>query len=123
VVGFFPIPEWFKDPKCTLCPNRAKYLLSDASPVCGSCVNKMMVDANRKMREADTSVPITMDVISHSRFEWSCDGEKWYSIWGKNLKPDHPDLFLIELRRAVLSNASFLIECDYEKETKTMRVY
>lgn len=122
-VVLFPIPEWLKQPKCYLCLQPAKYLLPDASPICPKCLDKMFVGANTKMREADTSVPITMDIIAHSRFEWSTEGEKWYSIWGKNLKPDNPELFLIKMRRAVLSGQPILIECDYEKENKTMRIY
>lgn len=122
-VGLFPIPEWLKQPKCYLCPHPAKYLLVDASPICSKCLDTMLVGTNVKMREADTSVPITIDIISHSRFEWSTDGEKWYSIWGKNLKPDHPELFLIEMRRAVLSGQPILVECDYDKENKAMRIY
>lgn len=122
-VSLFPIPEWLKEPKCHLCPQPAKYLLLDASPICPKCLNMMLIGTNVKTRKTDTSIPITMDVITHSRFEWSTDSEKWYSIWGKNIKSDHPELFLTEMRRSILANQPILVECDYDKETKIMRIY
>jgi hypothetical protein len=122
VVSLLPIPEWLQNPAC-ICGQSAKYLLEDATPICPKCVDRMLNSMNKKMKEIDTSIPITMDVITHSRFEWSTDNEKWYSIWGKNIKPDNPEKFVEEIRQAILDKQPILLECDYEKETKIMRVY
>lgn len=122
IVGLFPIPEWLQNPLC-ICGQTAKYLLEDATAICPECIHKMLSNMNEKMKESDTSIPITMDVITHSRFEWSTDGEKWYSIGGKNLKPENPERFIVEMRQAILNSQPILLECDYEKETKIMKIY
>jgi hypothetical protein len=79
-----------------------------------------MVGLNKKESLTDTSIPITMEVIAHTRFEWSTDGEKWYSLMGKNIKVDRSDLFLKELKKCILESHPMNVEADYEKETKEM---
>jgi hypothetical protein len=121
-VSLLPLPEWLKDPTCHICNQRAKFLLPELNPICQKCVEGMIVGMNKKEVSTDTGIPLTKEVIAHSRFEWSTDGERWYSLWGKGIKPDNFDVFLRDLRKSLLEGSPLFIEAEYDKETKEMRI-
>jgi hypothetical protein len=122
-LSLLPLPtEWIKDPKCNICNGPANFLMEDFKPVCRGCIKGMMKGVNKKDSSTDTSIPITMDVVSRARFEWSTDGEKWYSLMGKGIKPDRPEIFLNELRKSLLENHPMVVEAEYFKEQKEMKV-
>lgn len=120
----FPLPpdEWVGEQECSVCGGKPDVLQENMKPICKKCIAQLMVGLNRKESKAETSIPITMEIVSHTRFEWSIGGEKWYSVMGRNIKVDRPDLFLKELKKSILEKRSMSIEADYEKETKEMTI-
>lgn len=120
----FPLPpnEWVGKQKCYICNNEPHFLMDSFQPICRECIKSMMKGLNAKEAMIDTNTPITMNVINKTRFEWSLDGEKWYSLMGKNIKSDKPELFLKELRFSMINNKPITIEADYDKETKIMTI-
>jgi len=120
-LSLLPLPtDWVKDPRCHLCNEKADFLMEDFQPVCRKCIKGMMKGVNKKDSTTDTSIPITMDIVFRARFEWSTDGDKWYSLMGKNIKPDQPEVFLKELRKSLLEKHPMFIEAEYFKEKKEM---
>lgn len=121
-MALFPLPpeEWVGKQTCSLCNGKPDFLQEDMKPICRKCIKQLMVGLNKKESSTDTSIPITMEVIAHTRFEWSTDGEKWYSLIGKNIKVDRSDLFLKELKKSILESHPMNVEADYAKETKEM---
>lgn len=120
----FPLPpnEWVGEQKCSICGKKPDFLTDDMDPICKKCIATLMVGLNKKESAQSTSIPITWEVVSHSRFEWSLDGEKWYSLMGKNIKVERAELFLKELKKSILEKHTMSVEADYEKETKTMTI-
>jgi hypothetical protein len=122
-ITLFPIPEWLQEPKCESCGGQAKFLLKEASPICLTCLNKNVKNANREDTEEDLSVPFSMQTLKQFAFEWSVDGEKWYRVYGKNIKPENEKIFIQNMRDAMLNNKPIMLDADYDKDTKTMTVY
>jgi hypothetical protein len=120
----FPLPpeEWVGKQICSVCDGKPDFLQENMKPICRKCIKKLMVGLNKKESSIDTSIPITMEVVTHTRFEWSTDGEKWYSVAGRNIKVNRQDLFLRELKKSILENHSMSVEADYAKETKEMTI-
>jgi hypothetical protein len=120
----FPLPpdEWVGEQKCSICSGKPDFLTEDMRPICKKCIAQLMIGINKKESQIETSIPITMEIVSHTRFEWSVEGEKWYSLMGKNVKVDKPDLFLRELKKSIIEKRPMSVEADYEKETKEMTI-
>jgi hypothetical protein len=120
----FPLPpnEWVGEQKCPNCGGKPDFLTEDMHPICKKCIAVLMVGLNKKESAQSTSIPITWEVVSHARFEWSLDNEKWYSLMGKNIKVDRPEIFLKELKKSIIEKRPMSVEADYEKEIKTMTV-
>jgi hypothetical protein len=120
----FPLPpdEWVGEQKCSNCSGKPDFLQEDMRPICKKCIALLMVGLNRKESKEETSIPMTWEVVCHARFEWSLDGEKWYSIFGKNIKVDRQEIFLKELKKSIIEKHPMSVEVDYAKETKTMTV-
>lgn len=120
----FPLPpaEWVGEQKCTVCGGKPDFLQESMTPICRKCIDRLMKGVSKKESQQETSIPITWDVVSHARFEWSLDNEKWYSVLGRNLKVDKKELFLIYLKRSIVEKRPMSVEVDYEKETKTMTI-
>lgn len=120
----FPLPpnEWVGEQKCQTCDGKPDFLTEDMHPVCRKCVEIIMHGLNKKETKQEPSVPITMAIVSTARFEWSVDGEKWYSIKGKNIKSERADLFLKELKKSILEKHPMNIEADYDKDRKELSV-
>jgi hypothetical protein len=118
----FPLPpiEWVGEQKCSVCGGKPNFLQENMTPICVRCIDQLTKGITKKESKQETSIPITWDVIAHSRFEWSLDGDKWYSVMGKNLKVDKQELFLKELKKSIIEKHAMFVEADYEKETKTM---
>jgi hypothetical protein len=118
-----PLSEWVGEQKCSICNGKPDFLTEDMKPICKICISSLMIGLNKKQSKLEPSVPVTADVILKTRFEWSIDGEKWYSVQGRNIKPDRPDLFLEELKKSILEKRVMEFEADYEKETKRMSLF
>jgi hypothetical protein len=120
----FPLPpnEWVGEQKCQSCNGKPDMLTENMKPICKKCISQLIIGLNKKESNPETSIPITWEIISHTRFEWSLDGEKWYSVMGKNIKTDRKDLFLKELKKSILEKHPVSFEADYEKETKEMSI-
>jgi hypothetical protein len=120
----FPLPpvEWVGEQKCSLCGGTPAFLQEDFSPICRKCIDTLMKGITKKTVKQEASIPITWDIVTHTRFEWSTDGTKWYSIAGRNIKVTPQKLFLEELKKSIVEKKPMSVEADYEKETKTMTV-
>jgi hypothetical protein len=120
----FPLPpaEWVGEQKCSLCKGKPDFLQENMTPICKKCINQLISGVNFKESKSETSIPITWGVVSHARFEWSLDGDKWYSLMGRNIKVERQELFLKELKKSIIEKHPMSVEADYEKETKTMTI-
>jgi len=120
----FPLPpdEWVGEQKCQSCGGKPDFLTEDMRAICKKCISVLMIGLNKKESAQSTSIPITWEVVSHARFEWSLDSEKWYSLMGRNIKVDRVDLFLKELKKSIIEKHPMSVEADYEKEIKTMTI-
>jgi hypothetical protein len=123
----FPLPpdEWVGPQKCTDCGGKPEFLLEDMKPICKKCIGiimKEVIISTKKESHEEPSIPITMDAIANSRFEWSTDNEKWYSVKGKNIKTDRTDVFIRDLKKSIIEKRPLALEADYEKETKTLTI-
>lgn len=120
----FPLPpiEWVGEQKCSVCGGKPNFLQENMTPICLKCIDQLTRGITKKEVKQETSIPITWEVITHSRFEWSLDGDKWYSVMGKNIKVDKRELFLSELKKSITEKHAMFVEADYEKETKTMTI-
>lgn len=117
-----PLPpkEWVGEQTCSLCGGKPDFLQESMQPICRKCINNMFTGLTKKQSTTETSVPITMEVVTHIRFEWSTDGEKWYSLAGKNIKVEDPNLFLNELKKSILEKRPMNVEADYIKEDRAL---
>lgn len=123
-MAIYPLPpdEWVGKQTCSICGGKPDFIQGDSKPICKACIKRIMNGLNKKESTTETSVPITMDIVTSTRFEWSVDGDKWYSLYGRNIKPNRPELFLKELRTSILESRPMAVEADYEKETRTMTI-
>jgi len=120
-VTFFPIPPFLKNPKCG-CGTKAQFMLEDMSCVCSKCLNKPFVGVELK-KEDDISISLTEWNIRNIKFEWSVNNDRWYTIYGRSLKPRNWKRFLSELKSMILHDKELSLEVDYEKETKILLIY
>lgn len=123
-MSLYPLPptEWVGPQVCDICGGKPDFLKEDSKPICNKCIDKLTRGLNKKESAEEPSIPITLSIISRTRFEWSVDGDKWYSIQGRNLKVDRPKIFLEEVKKSVLESRPMTVEGDYEKETKSMTI-
>lgn len=121
-MALFPLPpdEWVGDQKCTACGGKPDFLQEDMRPICNKCIDIITRGLNKKESQSEVSIPITTEIISRTRFEWSTDNEKWYSVKGKNIKTDRPEVLLRELKKSILEKRPMDIEADYDQATKIM---
>lgn len=119
-----PLPpeEWVGKQICSVCGGEPKFLQENMQPICQKCIHQIMTGLNKKESNAETSIPITTEIVAHSRFEWSVDGEKWYSLMGRNIKIYRPEIFLKELKKSILEKHPMNVEAEYAKETKEMTI-
>src|SRR5208337_356238 len=115
----FPLPptEWVGEQKCSVCGGNPDFLQEDYTPICRKCIDTLMKGITKKSVQQETSIPITWDIVTHTRFEWSLDGEKWYSVAGRNIRVTPQKLFLDELKKSIIEKRPMNVEADYEKET------
>jgi hypothetical protein len=123
-MALFPLPpdEWVGPQHCSACGGKPDFLQEDMKPICKKCIDTITRGLTVKEASQEPSIPVTMEVVFSSRFEWSVDGEKWYSIKGKNIKCERPDSLLKEVKKSILEKRPMVLEADYDKDTKTMSV-
>ena len=121
-MALFPLPpdEWVGDQKCVNCNGKPNFLTEDIKPICNKCIDVITRGLNKKEMHEEPSIPVAMDVIANSRFEWSSDGDKWYSVKGKNIKTDRPDIFIKDLKKSIITKCPMNVEADYDQATKVM---
>ena len=122
-VTLYPIPEWLKDAVCSNCGHPAAFLLSDMKPICRKCLNVMFDNTVKLEKENDVSVPFNDTIYQSLRYEWSVDGKKWYPLRGEMMKIKNPERFVRALKQSIVNNEILIIDADYEKEKKEMRVH
>ena len=120
-VSIYPIPKFVKDPTCT-CGKRADYFLEDFSMICRECLNTMLKSMSKIEDKKDLSIPLSEGMIKSLRFEWST-GNRWYTVLGKNLRPQNWKQFLKKFRTAIINNSSISVQGEYDKDTKIMTIY
>lgn len=125
VIRLYPLPKWIKDPTCG-CGRKGDFLIDGAVgfpvPICAECVNNK-IPAIKLEKKEDISFPVTEALIRRLKFEWSTNGDRWYYIHGRSLKPNNWNFFLKKIKKVVLGEGFVTLEVDYKKETKEMRVF
>lgn len=94
----------------------------DMSCVCPKCINKALVGV-RLETKVDVSIPLTKYTIRNIKFEWSVNDDRWYTVYGRGLKPRNWDRFLSELKNMILHDKTLSLEADYDKDRKEMTIY
>jgi len=121
-ITVFPIPPFLKSAKCE-CGNKADLILEDMAYICSKCVEGRFKNMNDFKKVEDVSIPLTTLTIFSLSFEWSVNQHRWYTIYGRNLKPKNWNRFLSKIRDVILNNRVIIIDVDYEKETKEMTIH
>jgi hypothetical protein len=116
------LPPFVNDAKCK-CGKDAEFMLDDMNFICSDCVGKEFVHSNHMMKEEDISIPLTRITINKIKFEWSVNQSRWYTIWGRNIKPKSWDKFVAKIREIILSGKITMFEGEYDKEKKEMVIY
>ena len=117
----YPIPPFVGEVKCD-CGEPTKFMNKNMQYKCFKCLN-LLIGKTKLQKTLDTSIPITKRTVMKIRFEWSVNGERWYSIYGSRFKPKHWNIFLMEIRELIINKNHIMLEVDYEKETKEMVIY
>ena len=116
------IPPFISNPKCHICGGNASYMLEDYKLMCSLCFDSVLNGISELQKTEDTMVPLTEDTLKRMKFEWSIDRERWYSIHGSGLKPKNVKSFLLKVKESFISGKMLVVECEYEKETKSMNI-
>jgi len=119
---FFPIPSFLNEHKCA-CGKKATVILDDMSCICSECVKDRFKNTNKFEMVEDLSFSLTEITIKKLRFEWSVNQERWYNVYGQNLKPKNWTKFLSKIKDMLLNGKSIILEVEYKKETKEMIIY
>ena len=121
-IVIFPLPPFLKDPKCK-CGNSADFVLEGMTCMCNECLNNEFKGATSLETNEDISIPLTRRTIVHIKFEWSVNGDRWYTLYGRTIKPRNWERFLPQLRTMILRNNTLSLNADYKKETKEMIIF
>lgn len=125
IIHLYPIPKWIKSSVCK-CGGKAMFLIDGPAgfpvPICKECLDAKIPAIKLEAKE-DTTFPLNERLIRKLKFEWSVNGDRWYYIHGRNLKPVNWKVFLKRIKKVVLGEGFITLEVDYKKETKTMRIY
>ena len=125
MICLYPLPKWFENPICG-CKAEAVFLIDGPIgfpvPICAKCLNSKIPMIKLEEKE-DVSFPMTERLVRKLRFEWSVNGDRWYSILGRNLKPNNWKVLFEKIRQIILSEGFITLNVDYKKETREMKVY
>lgn len=97
-------------------------MLENMSCICSRCVNKPLAGIKLET-EDDVSIPLTKYTIRNIKFEWSVNGDRWYTVYGRGLKPRRWDKFLVRLKDMILRDRELSLNADYDKDKKEMTIY
>jgi hypothetical protein len=120
-----PIPEWLNDAKCK-CGVKADFMFEDMTFICEKCIFGLLQDCKSSLdTKQELSIPMSIDIIKRHSFEWSVDGgEKWYRVQGRNIKIEGDvDVFLSQIKEALLNNSEMPFDAEYDKDTKAMTIF
>lgn len=122
IISIFPLPPFLKDPKCE-CGNPADFVLEDMTCMCNECLNSSLKGVTSLEKNEEISIPLTKRTITRIKFEWSVNGGRWYTLYGRNIKPKNWDRFLPQLREMMMRDKTLTLDGDYKKETKEMVIF
>lgn len=122
IISIFPLPPFLKDPKCK-CGNPADFMLEDMTCMCNECLNNNLKGITSLEKNEEISIPLTKRTVTHIKFEWSVNGGRWYTLYGRNIKPKNWDRFLPQLRTMMMRDKTLTLDADYKKETKEMVIF
>lgn len=117
-----PVPPFLKGGKCK-CGKKAKFMLGNLTFICSKCLSSMFADSNELKTMKDVSIPLTEGTLSMLRFEWSLNRERWYNLFGGNIKPRNVKKFLSNVKEMLVKNKTFILEVEYDKENKIMTIF
>lgn len=120
-VKICPIPHFLKDAKCK-CGKEAKIVFNDAGCACLECLNKMFEGTTEMVTIKDVSVPLTRRTIINIKFEWSVDGERWYTVYGRNLVTKDWNALIEKIKNMIVRDISVLLNADYDREKKQLKI-
>lgn len=121
-ITLVPVPSFLENPKCE-CGKPADFMLEDMICICRECLNINFKGITSLQKNNDISIPLTKRTITQIKFEWSVNGSRWYTLYGRNVKPKNWDKFLVQLRTMMLRNKTLNLNADYTKETKEMVIF
>jgi len=120
-IVILPLPSFVKDPKCT-CGKPASFMV-DIKPICSECLAKEYENSNELQEIPDFSLPYSKTIINKLKFEWSVNQQRWYPVWGKQLRPKDWDDLLEKIRKVILKKTTILLDADWKKDTKELIIY
>jgi len=116
------LPPFVENPKCG-CGKPAEFMLDNMKFICCACIGKQIVNSNYLNKEEDVSIPITRSTVSKIKFDWSTNRSRWYTVYGRGLKPKNWDSFIVKLKDIILNDSTIMFEGEYDKENKEMIIY
>lgn len=122
IISIFPLPPFLKNPKCE-CGNPADFILENMTCVCSECLNNSLKGVTSLEENEEISIPLTRKTITRIKFEWSVNGGRWYTLYGRNIKPENWDKFIPQLITAMMRDKTLTLDADYKKETKEMVIF
>ena len=122
-ISICPLPSFLKDAKCN-CGNEADFILNGIKCMCLDCLNKKFKGATTSMITfKDISIPLTKRTIVRIKFEWSVDGERWYTAYGRNLVTKDWNALLGKMRSMIINDTFIMLNADYDKEKKRLKIF
>jgi hypothetical protein len=116
------IPEFIGKSKCGCdgCNNEAVVINDNMILFC----SEHAINGKTKLvKEEALTMQITQNTINHLIFEWSVTGDKWYTVLGKNLKPENWNSFLKQLKNYVMEKTHLYFSADYDKGKRELSIY
>jgi len=120
-VGVCPLPSFLKDAKCD-CGNEADFILNGTNCMCLKCLNGKFDGATSMITSKDISVPLTRRTIVRIKFEWSVDGERWYTAYGRNIVTKDWNALIGKMRSMIINDNFITLNADYDKEKKQLTI-
>ena len=123
MITICPLPSFLKGAKCG-CGKNAKFMFKNMSTfICNGCFEKNMENCTKLVKEEDVSIPITRTTILRLKFEWSINERRWYTVYGRNLRPKNWEKFLLRIRDMIISGKLTLFDGEYKREYKELVIY
>ena len=116
-----PIPHFLKEPKCK-CGKPADFMGENMTCICKECISEFF-KGTKLTKTPDVSIPLTRVTVLRLKFEWSVTRDRWYTIYGRSLRPKNWQNFLDKVGDMMIKDTMVLLEANYTKETKEMVIF